>query len=144
MTMFYLDANLFIYASLDKGILGNQSREIISLLNKGKINGITTSLTLDEVIWVVWREKGKELGIKAGKEIFEISNLDIVEISKKTILNAIELMEKYDLKPRDAIHLSAAIEHGVFTIISEDKDFDKIKEIERLDFAKALRRFKRI
>jgi len=53
-------------------------------------------------------------------------------------------MEKYDLKPRDAIHLSAAIEHGVFTIISEDKDFDKIKEIERLDFAKALRRFKRL
>ena len=91
--MFYLDANLFIYASLDKGILGNQSREIISLLNKGKINGITASLTLDEVIWIVWREKGKELGIKAGKEIFEISNLDIVEISKKTILNAIELME---------------------------------------------------
>ncbi len=53
-------------------------------------------------------------------------------------------MEKYDLKPRDAIHLSAAIEHSVFTIISEDKDFDKVKEIERLDFVKALRKFKQV
>ncbi len=140
--MFYIDANLFIYSSLDRYILGDQSREIIDLLNNGKMNGITSSLTLDEIIWVVWKEKGKELGIKVGKEIFEISNLDIVGISEKIIFNAIELMEKYDLKPRDAIHLSAAIEHSVFTIISEDKDFDKVKEIERLDFVKALRKFK--
>ncbi len=142
--MFYIDANLFIYASLDRDELGDQSREIIGLLNNGKINGITSSLTLDEIIWVVWKEKGKELGIKVGKEIFEISNLDIVGISEKIIFNAIELMEKYDLKPRDAIHLSAAIEHSVFTIISEDKDFDKVKEIERLDFVKALRKFKQV
>ncbi len=142
--MFYIDANLFIYASLDRDELGNQSREIIGLLNNGKINGITSSLTLDEIIWVVWKEKGKELGIKVGKEIFEISNLDIVGISEKIIFNAIELMEKYDLKPRDVIHLSAAIEHSVFTIISEDKDFVKVKEIERLDFVKALRKFKQV
>lgn len=139
--MFYIDANLFIYASLDKGNSGEQSRDIIGLLNTGKIKGITSSLTLDEVIWIVWKEKSKELGIRAGKEIFEIANLEVVDVSEKTILSAIELMEKYNLKPRNAIHVSVAIEHGVFTIISKDNDFDKIKEIERLDFEDTLRRF---
>ncbi len=122
--------------------IGEQSRAIIGLLNTCKIKGITSSLTLDEVIWIVWKEKAKELGIRAGRGIFKVSNLDIVGVSKKTILSAIELMEEYDLKPRDAIHLSVAIEHGVFTIISEDKDFDKVREIERLDFANTLRKFK--
>ncbi|MCD6092444.1 MAG: type II toxin-antitoxin system VapC family toxin [Candidatus Aenigmarchaeota archaeon] len=140
--MFYIDSNLFIYASLDRGILGEQSRKIIDLLNRGKIKGITSSLTLDEVIWIVWKEKDRELGIKAGKEIFAIANLDIINVSKKTISSAIELMGKYNLKPRDAIHLSAAIEHGVFTIISEDEDFDKIEEIERLNFVDALKKFR--
>ncbi|OQX53472.1 MAG: hypothetical protein B5M48_03285 [Candidatus Omnitrophica bacterium 4484_213] len=49
---------------------------------------------------------------------------------------------KAGIKPRDAIHLATMLEHGIFTIVSNDADFDKVQEIERLDFVKALEKIK--
>ena len=41
-------------------------------------------------------------------------------------------MKSYEsLKPRDAIHLSAALSVNVSTIVSDDSDFDDVKEIKR-------------
>ena len=42
-------------------------------------------------------------------------------------------MEKYKIKPRDAIHAAIALENGIETIVSYDRDFDKLEEIKRLD-----------
>ena len=41
-------------------------------------------------------------------------------------------MKQYKaLKPRDAIHLATALKAGASTIVSDDADFDNIKEIKR-------------
>ena len=37
-----------------------------------------------------------------------------------------------NLKPRDSIHLSCAIERNISEIITDDADFDGIKEITRV------------
>ena len=42
------------------------------------------------------------------------------------------IREKYNLKPRDSIHLSSAIRRGIKKIITDDRDFDNLKEIERI------------
>ena len=42
------------------------------------------------------------------------------------------IREKYNLKPRDSIHLSSAIGRGIKKIITDDRDFDNLKEIERI------------
>ncbi|PKP58327.1 MAG: hypothetical protein CVT88_07465 [Candidatus Altiarchaeales archaeon HGW-Altiarchaeales-1] len=44
---------------------------------------------------------------------------------------AYNLISEYKLDPRDAIHAACALIHGVYTIISEDDDFDRIKKFER-------------
>ena len=36
-------------------------------------------------------------------------------------------MEKYGLKPRDALHAATALENKITTIVSCDEDFDKLK-----------------
>lgn len=42
-------------------------------------------------------------------------------------------MEKYKLKPRDAIHAATAIENKINTMVSYDRDFDNVIEIRRIE-----------
>ncbi len=49
---------------------------------------------------------------------------------------------KSGLDPRDAIHVATMLKYNILTIISEDHDFDKIDDVERLGFEEALEEFR--
>lgn len=47
------------------------------------------------------------------------------------MIRAQELVERYQLKPRDAIHVSTALTAGEREIISDDAELDTVREIRR-------------
>ena len=98
---------------------------------------------MDEIAWAVKKLSNYDNAIEYCEKIIELPNLEILSLPSSLVPKIIKYM-KLGIKPRDAIHIATMLEHGIFTIVSDDSDFDKIKEIERLDFAKALRRFKRL
>ncbi|MBL7206203.1 MAG: type II toxin-antitoxin system VapC family toxin [Candidatus Aenigmarchaeota archaeon] len=137
--MIYIDSNLFIYARIDKGKIGEQTRKIISLLESGKIEACTSVLSLDEVVWIVREElKDYKAGIDCGRMIMEIPNLIVLDITKAEILKAFDLMEN-GLKPRDALHAATCLKHGVFTIVTNDSDFKKLDSLNTLNFVEFLK-----
>ncbi len=138
--MYYFDANVFIYAVYETGPIGMAARKIIKLLEENKFSAITSTLTLDEVIFSLRKVIGYSDAINHGENIFKIFNLKIVPVIPEDIMSAFVLM-KHGLKPRDAIHAAVAVGHGVFTIVSEDRDFDKYKDLSRLSFSEFLKKF---
>ncbi|MDW8061880.1 MAG: PIN domain-containing protein [Nitrososphaerota archaeon] len=76
---------------------------------------------------------GVELWIDRGRRLLRYPNLRFLGISKTTILKAQDLMEKYKLNPRDAIHAATAIENKIDTMVSYDRDFDNVIEIRRIE-----------
>jgi predicted nucleic acid-binding protein len=135
--MIYLDANVFLNAILTREKEGEKARTIIKKLQKGELTAATSALTFDEVFWIVKKHRDFEKALKATKALLEIPNLTFLEVNDETLWSSYNLIEKYKLDPRDAIHLACALNHGIFTIVSEDEDFDKVKEIKRkniLDF----------
>jgi len=135
--MIYLDANVFLNAALNREKEGEKARDIIRKLQKGEIAAATSALSFDEVFWIVKKHRDFNKALKATKALLEIPNLIFLEVNDETLWSAYNLAEKYRLDPRDAIHLASALNHGIFTIVSEDEDFDKVKEIKRrsvLDF----------
>ena len=58
--------------------------------------------------------------------------------NKSILFKAQQLIEEYNLKPRDAIHAATALVNGINEIISDDSDFDKIKEIRRIPLEKLM------
>jgi len=129
--MIYLDANVFLNAILNREKEGEKARDLIQKIEKGDMTACTSALSFDEVFWSVKKHRDFEKALKATKAFLEIPNLIFLDVNDEIIWLAYNLAEKYRIDPRDAIHLACALNHGVFTLVSEDKDFDKVKEIKR-------------
>lgn len=128
--MIYLDSNIFIKALLNTGELGEKARSFLEDVNERRTLACTSYLTWDEISWAILKNRGFEKALEAGKAFLSISNLRFVEVDRSVLEVATKIMGDYKIHPRDAIHASSAIKMGA-DILSEDKDFDKIKELSR-------------
>lgn len=138
----YLDANVFIFAQLSSEREGILARLILKALEEGKFKGITNVLTVDEVIWKIKKEVDYGSAISVGKAMLDFINLDIVEVTPRTIKEACNFMEKYKIGPRDAIHLASMKENNVSIIVTEDADFKRVREIKALKFSEFLKKLR--
>jgi len=130
--MKYLDSNVFIYPLIYEDKKSKLFKKVfLELVNK-RFKGITSVLTWDEVVHVIQRKKGIEESIIRGDRFLRLSNLTLIDTNKNIILLAQKIIAKYNLKPRDAIHAATALSQGCTEIISDDSDFDKVKEIKRI------------
>lgn len=130
--MLYLDANFFVFALLDKTGKGEEARRIQRMIVEGRDSAVTSSLALDEVMWVLIKNKREHLLRVAIEGIYHTPNLNVVEVSPLAPLLALEFIEKYGLKPRDAFHLAVMREIRVETIVTDDKDFEKVEWVKRM------------
>jgi predicted nucleic acid-binding protein len=132
--MVYLDSNVFIYAVTHDPTKNAKAREAVNILRdveEGSVKGVTSFLAWDELVWVVWKLAGREAGIRAGAAFLKLQNLSLLPVNLSVMLRAQELVERYQLKPRDAIHASSALTAGEREIVSDDAELDAIKEIRR-------------
>src|SRR3989338_8044801 len=124
--MIYLDANVFVYAAINNGELGERSRNIIKKLLDNKVSAFTSVLTWDEVVWAIRKKVGVDISISEGEKLLKIDNLNWLQANEQIIFFSQKLMKIYHLKPRDAIHAASAIINKCESVISDDSDFDKV------------------
>lgn len=129
--MIYLDANFFVICNFDQTIKGENARKILSKIIAGK-KAITSSLALDEVMWVIIKNKKIEALRETIEDIYATLNLTVKEVASHIPLEALDVIEKYDLKPRDAFHVAIMKNLGVTEIVSDDLDFDEVEWIKRI------------
>lgn len=132
----YLDSNIFILAALSDNTKAVKCKNLLKKMILGELHALTSSLTVDEIVWVIWKEtKDRNLAIEEGLRILSFDNLKIAEVDEIIMKKSLIFMKNYSsLKPRDAIHLAVAIGSKCDLIMSDDSDFDKVKEIKRKGF----------
>lgn len=128
--MMYLDANFFMFASFDEGVLGDRARKVMVDIHKGK-RACTSPLSIDEFMWIVIKNKKKEELRNLVEGIYRLKNLEVRPVSPLVPLRAMTIMEGFGLKPRDAFHVAVMQEFGIEEIISDDSDFDRVPMIRR-------------
>ena len=132
--MAYIDSNIFIYPAIystETQEKAMKAKEILLKIEKGELSAYTSTLTWDEVVWVISRTLGRDDGTNQGRKLLGFPNLEFIDIDKRALSTAQMLLDKYQLKPRDALHLASAVNRNIKKVISDDEDFDNIKEIER-------------
>lgn len=135
--MQYVDFNVFIYPVIyrsDEQEKAKKAREMLLKIEKGELSAYTSMLTWDEVVWVVSRTLGRGDGALQGRKLLGFPNLNFIDVDEGVVTSAQALIERYKLSPRDSVHLASAITRKIRNIISDDADFDEVKEITRTPF----------
>jgi predicted nucleic acid-binding protein len=130
----YIDSDIFIAPLIyESSRRATNSKRILAAVEKGEVAAAYTStLTWDEVVWVVRRVLGKADSIQAGGKLAAYPNLRFVSASEEIIRSAQRLLSEYDgLAPRDAIHVASALSKPVDALVSDDSDLDVVREVKR-------------
>jgi len=134
--LLYVDSNIFIYPVIyDETAIeeAKKSKAFLLKIALGKVEAYTSSITWDELTWTIRKLFGINFSINEGKKFLSFPNLRLLGIKKSTVLKAQELVERYKMKQRDAIHVAVALENKITNIISYDKNFDTVDEIKRIE-----------
>ena len=133
-TTVYVDSNVFIRPLVSEERSSTNvaaCMRVLSAVEGGKIVAYTSTLTWDEVVYIVRRVLGKVDSIQAGDKIQRFPNLRFISASEDIIRAAQKLMSESHALPRDAIHAASALSRKVDVFISDDADFDAIEGIHR-------------
>ena len=130
----YVDSNVFLYPVLYQAEVqpkAKKAKEVLLKIENGSLSAFTSTLTWDEVVWVVSRVMSRNDGIAQGQKLLGFPNLEFISVDEGVLTQAQTLMSKYKLSPRDSIHIASALARRIKIIISDDEDFDQVKEITR-------------
>ena len=130
---YYIDSNVFLYPVLYEDIEETENaRKILAQIESKNIQAYTSTLTWDEVSYVSERLLGRTDSVEVSKKFINFPFLRFIPVDDEIMRRSQVIREKYHLKPRDSIHLSSAIERNINEIITDNTNFDGIKEIKRI------------
>ena len=130
--MLYLDANIFIDATINTEELGQKSRFLLGQIQRGEETAETSALTFDEVFWAI-KKHNLELAFTACEAMLNFPHLDVIPVDKGLAVSALQIIRECNLAPRDAVHAAAAVSGKADFIVSTDAHFSRVKELKWKD-----------
>lgn len=128
-----VDANIFLEFLLNQ----EKAKEAVIFLNKvirGDIKAYISSFTIDSILLTLYRNKVKIEDMRIFlRKLLHSKGLEIYVLKMKDRFLAFNHIETYKLDYEDAITLQCALSAGCKEIVSFDTDFDKVKEIKRIE-----------
>ncbi len=128
--MRYIDSNIFLYPILYSDEKSIACKDILLKIAKGDISAATSFLSWDEIFFAIKKLVGRDIAVAESKKFLEFPNLSFVKVDWPIIARAQKIATTYELNPRDAIHAASALTSGCDSFMSDDSDFEKIKELK--------------
>ena len=124
-----LDTPLFIYFLENNTRYGELVRITINGIEKGRWQGITSTITLMELTVRPW-----QLGLEAVAREYEallvnFPNLSIVDVDRTVARAAAQLRAKYNIPPPDALQVAASLSFGAKAFLTNDKRLVKLQDL---------------
>jgi predicted nucleic acid-binding protein len=137
MAPIFLDSNIFLYAIGTEHPEKQPCRKLLELVAGGKLEAVTNSEVLQEILYVRLRRGDRSEALAAVRNARDMMEA-ILPVTGEDVLAACDLLGRHPaLDSRDAVHAAVAMRNRISTIASVDRDFDAIPGLRRLTPAQA-------
>jgi predicted nucleic acid-binding protein len=115
-----LDTAIFIYHFERHPRYFPLTQEIFSGIEAGLRKGVTSTITLMEIIVKPLAVGRQDIARKYEALLVNFPNLDIVDLDRNVIRQAARLRAEYRIRPPDAIQASVSLLYGADVFITND------------------------
>ncbi len=127
----YIDSNIFLYAVLYDDERAARCRNVLSEIVDGKLDAVTSVLTWDEFTHVVEKVLDRPSGLIQGERFLHFPRLLFQPCTTDVLIRAQQVRASTSLGARDSVHAASALIARAGTLVSEDRDFDEIPDLNR-------------
>ena len=124
-----LDTPIFIYFLENNARYGPLAQLTINGIEKGKWEGVTSTITLMEITVRPW-QLGRESAAREYEAILvHFPNLSVVDVDRNVARAAAQLRAKYNVSPPDALQVAASLSYGAKAFLTNDKRLSRLQEL---------------
>ena len=130
---YFLDANVLMYAAGSDHPLREPCRRALTKAIDQEVSLVTNAEVLQEILHCYFSIGRPETARTVHRSTIDLCD-EVLPIEARHTTRALELLlEHPDLTPRDAVHVASMEYHGLELLLSTDRDFDGLSQIERID-----------
>ncbi len=122
----FIDSNVIIFAFTNS----NQKQKCRNIL--AQENLVTNTLVLLESYAKIATINSEAYARQVIRNILSLANIRVIDFTSNLFFEAVKRNQKYKLKISDLVHYTTALLNNCTSLISYDKDFDKL-EIKRVE-----------
>ncbi len=130
---YFLDANILMYAAGSAHPLREPCRDALARAVDQEVSLVTDAEVLQEILHRYFSIGRPESARTIHRSAIDLCD-EVFPIDVKNTTRALELLLAHrELTPRDAIHVAAMEHRGLELLLSTDRDFDGLQQVERID-----------
>lgn len=131
----FIDSNIPMYVAGREHPNRAPARRFLRRVRDGEVEGCTSTEVLQEILYRYHALGDLTLAVEVYELFVEICPTVFPVALADTDLGKELLREDPGLGARDALHAAVMLNHGVLTIASFDRGFDRLADIERLSLS---------
>jgi predicted nucleic acid-binding protein len=135
MSEYFLDTNIFMYAAGKPHEFKEPCISILSKVQSGELNAAIDTEVFQEILYRYHHINLSDKGVDLAWSMMDIG-FDVLPVTKKVIEVSLYFYQQYQNKgisPRDIIHVATMMQNDIKKIVSVDRHFDIIEEVQRID-----------
>ncbi|MGB5340925.1 MAG: type II toxin-antitoxin system VapC family toxin [Thermoanaerobaculia bacterium] len=130
---YFLDANVLMYAAGSAHPLREPCREALTRAVDQEVSLVTDAEVLQEILHRYFSIGRPKIARVVHRSAIDLCD-EVLPIEERHTTRALELLLEHSaLTPRDAIHVARMEYRGLEFLLSTDRDFDGLTQLERID-----------
>ena len=130
---YFLDTCIPIYAAGRDHPYREPCTRIVLAAADGKLEAVTDAEVIQEIAYRFHAIRRRAEGLKLAEAFLSLVEA-VLPVTRREVTRSLQLQRTYPfLSPRDAIQIAVMEGAGLNRIITADRHFDRVKEVERVD-----------
>jgi predicted nucleic acid-binding protein len=127
-----LDTSVWIYHFEGSAAYGQAADAVLEAVSTGRVAAVASELVLLELLVAPLRKGTQDVADEIEMTLLHFPHLQLAPVTRSVLVRAAEMRARYGLRTPDAIMIATAVESDATLAVTNDRDWQKVGEIEVL------------